>query len=103
MINPTTFHPDTPLVMPRQRIDGAKERELITRLERGSVAVRYNTSLNVATSVAAKLNRRWAHGYLGMDVHVYTKTCEGGAVAVYARRVDRDRDSETEGSRGEQE
>lgn len=101
MIDPTTFHPDTPLVMPRQRINGARERELITRLERGPVAVRYYTSLNVATSVAAKLNRRWAGHYLGLGVHVYTQTCGHGVVGVYARRVDPDTDSGTEDSRGE--
>lgn len=98
--NPREFL-DTPLVMPRQPIDGAKERELIKRLERGDVAVRYYTSLNVATSMAAKLNRRWANHYLDMDVHVYTQTCAGGVVGVYVQRVDRDTDSEKGDSRGE--
>lgn len=87
--------------MPRQPINGAKERELIRRLEQGDVAVRYYTSLNVATSMAAKLNRRWANHYLDIDVHVYTQTCDNGVVGVYAQRVDRDTDSEKGDSRGE--
>lgn len=100
MTDPTTFHQDTPLVCPGQIINGAKERELITRLATGPVAVRYYATHNVASSMAAKLNRRWADHYLGLDVHVYTKVCAAGMVGVYARRVDPDTDSETEGNHG---
>lgn len=100
MSDPANFHPDTPLTLPGQTINGAKERELIARLDKGTVAVRYYKSMNVATSMAAKLNKRWANQYLGMDVRVFTRTCEDGAVGVYVQQVGQDQPSEVEASRG---
>lgn len=51
-----------------------------------TVLLRTYKRSNTATTMAAKLNRRWSHGELGMSVHVFTQTMDNGDVGVYVHR-----------------
>ena len=76
-----------PIFLPGTRMDRLTFSRLVAMLEADqTVLLRTYKSSNTATTMAAKLNRKWADGRLGLSVHVFTQAMDNGEVGMYVRR-----------------